>query len=55
MRTELGANARRWAATRTIQANVWRWETAYRSGLRTETGDARELATIQPARPKGEA
>jgi glycosyltransferase involved in cell wall biosynthesis len=33
MRTELGANARRWAATRTIQANVWRWETAYRSAI----------------------
>lgn len=31
LRRELGDNARRWAATRTIQANVWRWETAYQS------------------------
>jgi glycosyltransferase involved in cell wall biosynthesis len=29
MRTEMGANAKRWAATRTIQANAWRWEQTY--------------------------
>ncbi len=31
MRLEMGANARRWAATRTIQGNIWRWEAVYRS------------------------
>jgi glycosyltransferase involved in cell wall biosynthesis len=31
MRAEMGDNARRWAATRTIQANIWRWEAAYRT------------------------
>ncbi|HEU5006853.1 MAG TPA: glycosyltransferase family 4 protein, partial [Jatrophihabitantaceae bacterium] len=31
MRLEMGENARRWAATRTIQGNVWRWEAVYRS------------------------
>lgn len=33
MRAEMGANARRWAATCTIQGNIWRWETAYRSAM----------------------
>jgi glycosyltransferase involved in cell wall biosynthesis len=33
LRLEMGANARRWAATRTIQGNVWRWEAAYRSAI----------------------
>lgn len=31
MRAEIGSNARRWAATRTIQANAWRWDHAYHS------------------------
>lgn len=31
MREEIGANARRWAATRTIQTNAWRWEQVYQS------------------------
>jgi glycosyltransferase involved in cell wall biosynthesis len=33
MRAELGANARAWAATRTLQGNVWRWDEAYNSLL----------------------
>jgi glycosyltransferase involved in cell wall biosynthesis len=33
MRLEMGENARRWAATRTIQGNIWRWEDVYRSTL----------------------
>ena len=33
LRQEMGDNARRWAATRTIQGNIWRWETAYRSAM----------------------
>lgn len=33
MRTEIGNNARSWAATRIIQANTWRWEEAYYSAL----------------------
>ncbi len=33
LRAEIGANARSWAATRTIQANVWRWDEAYSSLL----------------------
>lgn len=33
MRKEMGDNARRWAATRTLQGNIWRWEEAYRSAL----------------------
>jgi glycosyltransferase involved in cell wall biosynthesis len=32
MRVEMGENAKRWAATRTIQGNVWRWESAYAAG-----------------------
>jgi glycosyltransferase involved in cell wall biosynthesis len=32
-RRELGENARRWAATRTVQGNVWRWEAAYANVL----------------------
>jgi hypothetical protein len=35
MRLEMGTNAKRWAATRTIQGNVWRWEAAYRSAVET--------------------
>jgi glycosyltransferase involved in cell wall biosynthesis len=31
MREQMGRNARRWAAGRTVQGNVWRWEAAYRS------------------------
>lgn len=30
MRTEIGENARSWSFTRTIQANIWRWDEAYR-------------------------
>lgn len=30
MRTEIGDNARGWASTRTIQANIWRWDEVYR-------------------------
>jgi glycosyltransferase involved in cell wall biosynthesis len=33
LRTELGENARRWAATRTVQANSSRWEAAYAAAL----------------------
>lgn len=33
MRAELGRNARNWASTRTIQANVWRYEEAFASLL----------------------
>jgi glycosyltransferase involved in cell wall biosynthesis len=33
MRAQMGENARRWAATRTIQANVWRWEAAYTNAV----------------------
>jgi glycosyltransferase involved in cell wall biosynthesis len=33
MRYEMGANAKRWAATRTIQGNVWRWENAYGTAM----------------------
>jgi glycosyltransferase involved in cell wall biosynthesis len=33
LRNEVGSNARAWAATRTIQTNAWRWESAYRSVL----------------------
>jgi hypothetical protein len=43
MRLEMGTNARRWAATRTIQGNIWRWEEAYRSAIgaaRTASGAA---------------
>jgi glycosyltransferase involved in cell wall biosynthesis len=29
MRAEIGAAARRWAQTRTLQNNYWRWEAAY--------------------------
>lgn len=36
MRTEMGANARRWAATRTVQGNIWRWETAYQAAATTK-------------------
>jgi hypothetical protein len=48
MRTEMGNNARRWAATRTIQANLWRWETAYRSAIEAQkhTGE-----TVPPRLP----
>jgi glycosyltransferase involved in cell wall biosynthesis len=35
MRTEMGENARRWAATRTVQGNVWRWEAVYRTAIST--------------------
>jgi glycosyltransferase involved in cell wall biosynthesis len=55
MRTEMGDNARRWAATRTIQANVWRWETAYRSELGAPIGAEPALASPQSARPEGGA
>jgi glycosyltransferase involved in cell wall biosynthesis len=41
MRLEMGANAKRWAATRTIQGNIWRWEEAYRSAV--GTAEARAL------------
>lgn len=34
MREEMGRNAKRWAATRTVQGNVWRWEAAYRDAMR---------------------
>lgn len=40
MRHGMGENARRWAATRTVQGNIWRWEAAYR--------DAIERAGTQP-------
>ena len=30
-RTQLGKHAREWAATRTIEANIHRWEEAYAS------------------------
>jgi glycosyltransferase involved in cell wall biosynthesis len=33
LREQLGVNARRWAATRTIQGNVWRWDEAYNTLL----------------------
>ena len=33
MRTEMGINAKTWAATRVIQSNYWRWEAAYREVL----------------------
>jgi glycosyltransferase involved in cell wall biosynthesis len=33
MREEMGTAARAWAATRTIQANAWRWEETYRKVL----------------------
>lgn len=33
MRREIGDNARRWAATRTIQDTAWRWWAAYESAL----------------------
>ncbi|UQX87943.1 glycosyltransferase family 4 protein [Jatrophihabitans telluris] len=39
MRDELGRNAKSWAAIRTIQANVWRWEDAYYATLGLPTGD----------------
>jgi hypothetical protein len=39
MRTEMGENARRWAATRTIQGNVWRWETVYRTAISTAVAE----------------
>lgn len=29
-RAEIGSNARAWAATRSIQANAWRWDEVYR-------------------------
>jgi glycosyltransferase involved in cell wall biosynthesis len=31
MREEIGANARAWASTRSIQTNYWRWEETYRA------------------------
>jgi glycosyltransferase involved in cell wall biosynthesis len=31
MRDEIGRNAREWAATRTIQANAWRWNAVYQT------------------------
>ncbi|HEY2042601.1 MAG TPA: glycosyltransferase [Jatrophihabitans sp.] len=40
MRTEIGDNARAWASTRTIQANFWRWEDAYRSVLGVDAAAA---------------
>jgi glycosyltransferase involved in cell wall biosynthesis len=33
MRTEIGINAKTWAATRIIQSNYWRWEAVYRQVL----------------------
>jgi hypothetical protein len=33
MRTEMGINAKTWAATRVIQSNYWRWELVYRQVL----------------------
>jgi len=38
LRLEIAQNARAWASTRTIQANVWRWEEAYRSVLTGRRG-----------------
>jgi glycosyltransferase involved in cell wall biosynthesis len=33
LRAEISANAKAWAASRTIQANFWRWEDVYREVL----------------------
>lgn len=44
MREEMGRNARRWAATRTIQGNLWRWEAAYNSAV-----GGRDRASAQAA------
>lgn len=41
LRGELGANAQAWSATRTIQANYWRWEDAYASALGRANSDER--------------
>jgi glycosyltransferase involved in cell wall biosynthesis len=55
MRAEMGDNARRWAATRTIQGNIWRWETAYRAAIDAAGRSASALVTAQSARPEGDA
>lgn len=46
LRADMGENARRWAATRTIQANLWRWEAAYRAAL-----DMASTAQVEATRP----
>jgi glycosyltransferase involved in cell wall biosynthesis len=33
LRSEIGRAAREWAQTRTIQANIWRWEEVYRKTI----------------------
>jgi hypothetical protein len=38
MRTEMGINAKTWAATRVIQSNYWRWEMVYRQVLGQRAG-----------------
>lgn len=53
MRLEMGANAKRWAATRTIQGNVWQWEAAYRSAVQTAQRSG-EPSTAGPARVAAE-
>lgn len=45
MREEMGRNARRWAVTRTVQGNIWRWEAAYRSA-------AQAIAAKRDIRPE---
>lgn len=48
MREEMGDNARRWAVTRTVQGNIWRWEAAYRSAIEAITAgrDARPKCAV---------
>ncbi|QTE29859.1 glycosyltransferase [Pengzhenrongella sicca] len=52
LRHEIGSNARTWAATRTIQGNIWRWEAAYNTILGrswTESAVAPSPGTLVPS------
>jgi glycosyltransferase involved in cell wall biosynthesis len=49
LRTELGVNARSWAASRTIQGNVWRWAEAYGSLIGRSMPEVTGAATAAAA------
>ena len=45
LRAELGGNARRWAAERTVQGNAWRWWLVYEQAVARRAGYAAPVLT----------